>query len=102
MAETPKEANAQPETLAETLFYLSDPSRRQELERFRVKYEKLNGSTDLTKRYTSTWPKAEQDWIFEHHTKEWFDGLPRFAKPIFAARWNCTLVTASSTTCRTT
>ena len=69
-----------PETVAELLFYLSNPKTRQELEEFRIEYEALNGPTDLTKHYTSTWPQARQDWLFENYTKLWFDGLPPFAK----------------------
>lgn len=85
MAWTPVDAEdqtneRQPETVAELLVYLPDPEKRKELEEFRVKYEALNGATDLTKHYTSMWPKPQQDWLFENHTKLWFDGLPPFAK----------------------
>lgn len=69
-----------PKTLAEMFLYLSDPAKRQELEQFRKDYEALNGPTDLTKRYTSTWPEAEQEWLFQNDTKRWFDGLPPFAR----------------------
>lgn len=62
------------------LFHLSDPARRRELEEFRIKFESVHGATDLTKRYTSTWPEEQQDWLVENHPKQWFDGLPEFAK----------------------
>jgi hypothetical protein len=70
----------QPETLAEMLFFLSDATKRHELEEFRKKYEAVNGPTDLTKRYTSTWPQAHQDWLVINDTKRWFDGLPPFVR----------------------
>ena len=80
MTEKPKNANAQPETLAEMLFYLSDPAKRRELEEYRIEYEAVHGPTNLTKRYTSTWPREQQDWLITHDTKSYFDGLPPFAK----------------------
>jgi hypothetical protein len=71
----------QPETLAEMLFvYLADPMKRRELEEYRVEFEAVHGPTDLTKRYTSTWPQAQQDWLIKNDTKRYFDGLPPFAK----------------------
>jgi hypothetical protein len=81
MARTPdyraREATA---TLAETLFYLSDPAKRHELEEFRIEYESVHGQTDLTKRYTSIWPAAQQAWLMKHDLKRYFEGLPPFAK----------------------
>jgi hypothetical protein len=69
-----------PETVAEIFLYLPDPAKRQELEKFRIEYEALNGPTDLTRNYTSMWPQPQRDWLFENHTQLWFDGLPRFAQ----------------------
>jgi hypothetical protein len=69
-----------PETLAEMLFYLSDPAKRKQLEEYRIEFEARFGPTDLTLRYTSTWPEEEQDWLIEHDTQRFFDGLPPFAK----------------------
>ena len=69
-----------PGTLAELVFYLPDAARRRQLEAFRIKYEALNGPTDLTKRYTSTWPQAHRDWLIQNDPKRYFDGLPPFAK----------------------
>ena len=60
---------AQPRTLAEMLLYLPDPARRVELEKYRIEYEALFGETDLTKRYTSTWPEEQQDWLMKHDMK---------------------------------
>jgi hypothetical protein len=62
------------------LFPLPDPVKRRELEEFRIQFEREHGPTDLTKRYTSTWPDAQQDWLVEYDAKRWFDGLPEFAK----------------------
>jgi hypothetical protein len=69
-----------PETVAEIFFHLSDSAKRQELQKFRIEYEALNGPTDLTRNYTSMWPQPQQGWPFANHTQLWFDGLPRFAQ----------------------
>lgn len=75
----PQRANA-PQTLAEMVFPLSSPAKRREAESFRIKFEAAYGPTDLTKRYTSMWPPAEQEWLIKNETKRYFDGLPPFAK----------------------
>jgi hypothetical protein len=83
MARTPSTSprnTDEPRTLAELLFPLSDPLQRKLLEEYRVEYETEFGPTDLTKRYTSTWPAEQQDWLVQHDSKRWFDGLPPFAK----------------------
>lgn len=80
MPQSRLERTEAPETLAETLFYFADPKLRAELERFRIEFEARHGATDLTKRYTSTWPQVQQDWLLEHEAKRYFDGLPPFAK----------------------
>jgi hypothetical protein len=85
MARTPNDSkdaarDRSPETLAEMLFFLPDPAKRRELESYRLKFEVVHGPTDLGRRYTSTWPKAHQDWLIDHDAKRWFDGLPPFAK----------------------
>src|SRR5260221_622939 len=69
-----------PTTIADMLFYLPDALRRRELEQFRIEFESKHGPTDLTKRYTSTWPEEHQNWLLENHPKQWFDGVPEFAK----------------------
>lgn len=76
-----------PETLAEMLFFRhGDPKRRRELEEFRLEYEALHGPTDLTRRYTSTWPTEQQNWLLKHDAKSYFDGLPPFAKEYTRSR----------------
>lgn len=67
-------------TLAEMLFRLDDPRLRQELEMFRIKYEAQFGATDLTRRYTSTFSRVEQDWLVEHYPERYWKGLPPFAQ----------------------
>jgi hypothetical protein len=62
------------------LFRLSDPESRRQLEAFRVDYEKHYGPTDLTKRYTSTWPVDDQLWLIDYEPRHFFEGLPGFAK----------------------
>src|SRR2546423_1802768 len=69
-------------SLAEMLFphYGIDWIAGRELEQYRQEYETAFGPTDLTRRYTSTWPKDQQQWLVRHEPKAWFDGLPPFAK----------------------
>jgi hypothetical protein len=71
----------QPETLAEMIFHCSsNPETRRRLEDCRIRFEAVHGPTDLTKRYTSTWPIAHQNWLMRHEPKRYFDGLPPFGK----------------------
>jgi hypothetical protein len=80
----PEEEDARPDTtgttLASLLCSLPTPRLRHELEIFRIKYESKFGHTDLTKRYTSTWPTDQQDWLLEHHPERFWDGLPPFVQ----------------------
>ena len=69
-----------PTTLAELVCDLQKPKRRAALEEFRIEYEKLHGETDLTRRYTSTWPTDDQEWLLKHHPKRYWDGLPPFVQ----------------------
>jgi hypothetical protein len=77
-------------SLAEMLLWLSDPRLRDELESFRIAYEAEYGETDLTRRYTSTWPTEKQLWMIEHETKRYFDGLPPFAKAYLKRKMDLT------------
>jgi hypothetical protein len=70
----------EPETLTELLFRMPTRALRKQLEEYRVKYEEIHGPTDLTKRYTSTWPIEQQAWLVQNDLKRYFDGLPSFAK----------------------
>ncbi len=72
--------NSTPKTMSECLFFIADPKVRDQLEDYRQKYEAIYGETDLTKRYTSTWPDEHQSWLKQHHLKAYFDGLPPFVK----------------------
>jgi hypothetical protein len=67
-------------TLAEVLFRFSNPRTRLELEKFRIKFEAEHGETDITKRYTSTLPLEDQNWLVQHHPKRYWDGLPPFVQ----------------------
>ncbi len=67
-------------TQAELLFPLPEPSARKQLEEYRIEYEAAYGPTDLTRRYTSTWPVEHQNWLITHETRRYFDGLPPFVK----------------------
>ena len=73
-------------TVAELLFRMPSVALRRDLEVFRIGYEKVYGPTDLTKRYTSTWPGEQADWLFEHHPKLFWDGLPPFVQAFVLSR----------------
>jgi hypothetical protein len=70
-------------TIAELVFFVDDPRIRRELERFRIRFEREFGETDLTKRYTSTWPEDQQKWMMQHHLTRYWDGLPPFVQAYF-------------------
>ena len=67
-------------TVAELLCYFPDHNQRQELEVFRAHHEIAHGPTDMTRRYTSTFPTHLQQWLFENQPQRWFDGLPDFVQ----------------------
>lgn len=73
-----REPYTSPEGLCDVLIWMSDRRKRKDLEAFRIEYEKEHGPTDLTKRYTSLFPSEQQTWLWEHHTKRYWDGLPPF------------------------
>jgi hypothetical protein len=75
-----------PKTLAETVFYLPHEKLREQVEQYRIDYEAIHGKTDLTKRYTSTWPSSQQEWLIMNDTQRYFDGLPPFAKAFLKAK----------------
>lgn len=74
------------QTLAEQLLYLPDDKSRRELEAYRLQHEAAHGATDLTQRYTSTWPIEQQRWLIEHHAKQYLEGLPPFARAYFISK----------------
>jgi hypothetical protein len=51
-----------------------------ELEEYRIAFEKIHGETDLTLRYTSTWPREQQIWLMQHDFKRYLSGLPAFVQ----------------------
>lgn len=67
-------------TVADVLFWMEDAARREELEAFRIKFEERHGPTDLTKRYTSTWPIEQQRLLATVDPLRYFNGLPRFVQ----------------------
>ncbi len=78
MTQRPRAASRR--TLSDTLCVLPNEHQRQDLEVFRVHFESEHGATDLTKRYTSTWPTSVQQWMYEQQPQRWYDGLPPFVK----------------------
>lgn len=65
------------------LFDLQGREAREELERFRIAYEAEHGPTDFKRRYTSTLPTRQQQWLFANEQQVWFDGLPPFVQAFF-------------------
>jgi hypothetical protein len=79
--ERPDGSSGRAKTLASLVFPLNtSPDIIHDVEEFRIKYEATHGETDLTKRYTSTWPVEEQQWLLENHPQRYWEGLPPFAK----------------------
>jgi hypothetical protein len=74
------------QTFAEALYYFTNPELRLELERFRKQYELIHGQTDLTLRYTSTWPRSQQEWLIENDMRRYFEGLPPFVQAYFKSK----------------
>jgi hypothetical protein len=70
----------QPRTLAEMLCHHLPRARYPQLEQYRIEFERVHGPTDLTKRYTSTWPLEQQNCLIRSDPKGYFDGLPLFFK----------------------
>lgn len=69
-----------PSTLAQILFPLPTLQLQRELEKYRTNYEARFGKTDLTKYYTSQWPRELQNWLTQEHPRHYYDGLPPFVK----------------------
>jgi hypothetical protein len=69
-----------PITFAELFCRFPNHRLRQELEEFRVDYENKFGPTDLTRRWTTTLSKPQQDWLAEHEPKRYWDGFPPFVQ----------------------
>ena len=69
-----------PVSISDCLYHLEVSKARTQLEQFRIEYEKLHGKTDLTKRYTTTWPDEQQNWLMKHDITAYFEGMPPFAQ----------------------
>lgn len=67
-------------TITELVFPLDDPEALHEVEEFRIEWERDHGPVDLTRRYTSTLPDAQQTYLMDHHPERYFAGLPEFAQ----------------------
>jgi hypothetical protein len=83
----PNDGSDEPADLASTICYFRDKELRQELEQFRVSFERESGTkTDLTRRYTCTWPAVQQRWLIDHHPDRFFAGLPPFVQAFYRAK----------------
>lgn len=73
--------DASPKTIAELLYRLPTQTLRDELEEYRMSWEQAHGRrVDLTRRYTSTWPREQQNFLFHTDPKRYYDGLPPFVQ----------------------
>src|SRR5438552_19081483 len=80
-------SQAQVFNLASTICCFEDAELREELEKFRVSYERASGvTTDLTRRYTCTWPTEQQHWLLEKHQARVFEGWSSFVRACYTAK----------------
>jgi hypothetical protein len=67
-------------TLAELVCYFDSPKIRRELEAFRIKFESDQGETDLTRRWATTLPPKDQEWLMTHHPDRYWRSMPPFVQ----------------------
>lgn len=79
-------------TLADYFFYLANPIRRDELERFRVKFEAVHGDTDLTQRWTSMLERDDRQWLIKHYPRRYWNGLPPFVQAFVKSKMDAARV----------
>ena len=72
--------------LSDIVFPVSKESVAAELESYRIQYEKENGITDLSRRYTSLLPTDTQRWLMEKYPEHYYSGLPSFVKSFIQKR----------------
>ena len=65
-------------SISQLLVPWADDDLLQQLEQSRIAWEKRNGPTDLTRRYTSMWPRNDRDALAAINPQAFFDGLPQF------------------------
>lgn len=70
-------------TITDLLIRLPNAQKRDALDEFRHEFEAEHGPTDPTRYYTSLWPTAQQQWLFDHEPQRWYDGLPPFVRGFF-------------------
>lgn len=73
-------------TLSDFYFRTTSVEMQDQLEKFRHQYEARFGATDVTKRYTSTLPTEQQQWLLSHHPDVYWRGLPPFVQGFFRAQ----------------
>ncbi len=67
-------------TLAELVCRFDSPKVRRELEAFRIKFEAEHGETDLTRRWVTTLPERDQEWLFTYHPDRYWKSMPPFVQ----------------------
>ena len=82
----PKASSPRRHTLSDVVCNFRSKALQLDLENFRIEYEKTNGPTDLTKRYSSTLPSEMQEWLLSEYPERYWDGLPQFAQAFFMER----------------
>ena len=73
-------------SLTSLVFRFRSIELQNELEKFRREYEQKFGETDLTKRYTSTLPTDQQEWLLAHEPRRYWQGLPPFVQAYLTMR----------------
>lgn len=56
-----------------------------EVESFRIAWEREHGPTDITRYYTSLWPEDQADALCAIDPQTYFQGLPPFLQSYIAA-----------------
>lgn len=68
------------DSVAALLYPECSPGQLEALEEYRVVWERRNGPTDLTRYYTSRWPKLDQAKLYKASPAQYYHGLPPFVR----------------------
>lgn len=77
-----------PRSIVDLVMKVTNADLHRELTEFYQTYSKEHGEVNLLLRYTSTLTEEEQNWLLEHDSKAYFEGLPEFAQAFIIAKMN--------------
>ena len=78
--------NAPRKTITSFLIPYLPPIGHDNVERYRIEWERLNGPTDLTKYYASRWPAEEANALKQTDLRAYFTALPEFYQDFLRQR----------------